>query len=242
MILLPQPYWAVKTTKEKGRGIFARKDILPGTVIGDYLGKIIKRKDDDGDTGLYSMEYGDYLVLPDKKSIGLHVINHSCMPTSGIYPYRDHNLYVSLRKIFAGEEITVSYMIEPNDEENEYPCYCDSLYCTGSMVTNRKTAEKLGEWTEREVAKYFKDFPGKPGDSLEKLAEYPSDLPDKTLFNLFGNTSKSPEVIPGDSMLSLAEMRKRIRESGRTLIFEHLNIRVLGVMDTMFLGTPITQK
>ena len=45
MFLLNTDYWEVKESEKKGRGVFVKKDITAGTVIGDYLGKIVS--DDD---------------------------------------------------------------------------------------------------------------------------------------------------------------------------------------------------
>ena len=41
MFLLKDTDWEIKKTKEKGLGVFAKKEIKAGTVISDYLGKII---------------------------------------------------------------------------------------------------------------------------------------------------------------------------------------------------------
>lgn len=41
MFLINKSYWKIKKTKEKGFGIFAKKEIKSGTIISDYLGKII---------------------------------------------------------------------------------------------------------------------------------------------------------------------------------------------------------
>ena len=47
MCLLKDADWEVKKTKEKGRGVFCKKEIKAGTVIGDYLGKVIKTAEYD---------------------------------------------------------------------------------------------------------------------------------------------------------------------------------------------------
>lgn len=40
MILLPENEWVVKDAGDKGRGVFAIKNIKMGTVVADYLGTI----------------------------------------------------------------------------------------------------------------------------------------------------------------------------------------------------------
>ena len=42
MFLIKDDFWQIKKTKERGYGVFARKEIKAGTIIGDYLGKVIK--------------------------------------------------------------------------------------------------------------------------------------------------------------------------------------------------------
>ena len=42
MFLLSEDYLQIRKTKKKGFGVFAKKRIKAGTVIGDYLGKVIK--------------------------------------------------------------------------------------------------------------------------------------------------------------------------------------------------------
>lgn len=41
MFLLKNNSWKIKKTIEKGYGVFAKKEIKAGTVISDYLGKVI---------------------------------------------------------------------------------------------------------------------------------------------------------------------------------------------------------
>ena len=162
-------------------------------MIGDYLGKIISYDEDDDSSDLYSMEYGsDLLVLADKNTVGIHLINHSCVPNCGMYPYRDRMLYVSLRKIFAGEEITASYMIEPHKDNPPYICLCGSPFCTGTWETTHKKSQIFDIQVQAEIKKYFKKRPGKKGETLELLHSYPKRFADNTLYDLYGN----PEVVP----------------------------------------------
>ena len=82
MFLISKDYWEVRETKEKGRGVFAKKGIAAGTVVGDYLGRVIKTAEYDLDRdkeGLYLMYLTDEAsIYPDLKKPGLHLFNHSC--------------------------------------------------------------------------------------------------------------------------------------------------------------------
>ena len=108
MFLIPEDHWEVRCTKEKGKGIFAKKEIKAGTIIGDYLGKIIKTAEYDLDKdkkGLFLMYFTDRAsIYPDLKKPGIHLLNHSCSPNCWIYTFKGHTLFFALRKIEPGEE------------------------------------------------------------------------------------------------------------------------------------------
>ena len=114
----------IKKTSQKGRGVFAKKDIAPGTVIGDYLGKIILNREIDEKTqGLYDMRINDFFsILPDPKKEGVHLTNHSCEPNLGMYEIGIHTIFFALRKIFKGEELLVSYYLGPPEKKTCNPC------------------------------------------------------------------------------------------------------------------------
>jgi len=177
MILLPDKYWKVKNTKNKGRGIFAKRIIPKGIVIGDYIGKVIHPRESNVDEDkFYLIYYHDYAVIsPDLKKIGIHLLNHSCVPNAFIYIYRGHTLVFALRKIKKGEEITISYLLPPKDKYCHpcpHICNCGSSECTGIMHLSKEKYEswkkfnnKQAKATKRERIRYGKD--------LAKLKVYP---------------------------------------------------------------------
>src|SRR3989344_4466444 len=69
MFLIKDDFWQIKKTKERGYGVFARKEIKAGTIIGDYLGKVIKT--DPGEELTIS-----YLLGPKDESC--NPCTHSC--------------------------------------------------------------------------------------------------------------------------------------------------------------------
>lgn len=231
MFLLDGSFFEIRQTEEKGRGVFALKDIQPGVVIGDYLGKIITYEEDNVTDGLYSMEYGKgLLILADKNSIGIHYMNHSCMPNCCIYPYKDRGIFVTLRKIFVGEELCVSYLIDPDDPE-DYPCYCKTSMCNGSMKTTQKKSNEMNQFIQTQMKKYNKKLPAKQGDELLPLTSYPANISDVELYDLYGNIEASTYPYSASKDLTVAEVRKIIRDSGTCILdVEHNNI-IIGVCD-----------
>ena len=196
MFLIADDYWQVGKTKEKGYGIFAKRKIEKGTVIGDYLGKVIKvaeydlEKDKDG---LYLMYLTDRAAIyPNLKKPGLHLFNHSCTPNCWIYIYHGHTLFFALRKIKPGEELTISYLLSPKSEFcNPCPhvCKCGSRVCTGTMHLSE---DKFTRWQkfqkeERKKTKMAKFVYGK---TLPKLEFYPKKVPVSPI--LFTIISRKP--------------------------------------------------
>jgi len=145
MFLLGKDFWQIKKTNKKGNGVFAKKNILQGTVISDYLGKVIKMSEYDLDLdkdGLYLMYFSDRAgIYPDLTTPGPHLINHSCTPNCWMYIYRGHTLFFALRDIKPGEELTISYLLSPKDESCNnctHVCKCDSEFCTGHYASVKR--------------------------------------------------------------------------------------------------------
>ncbi|HET7099000.1 MAG TPA: SET domain-containing protein [Patescibacteria group bacterium] len=182
MFLIKKDFWQVKTTKNKGKGIFAKKTITSGTVIGDYLGKVIKISEYDLEKdkkGLYLMFLNDEAAIyPDLKKPGIHLFNHSCEPNCWIYNYQGHTLFFTLRNIEVGEELTISYLLPPKSK-NENPCThickCGSKICTGTMHLSEKNYQKWQKFQDdqKKKTKVEKFIFGK---NLPKLASYPKTV------------------------------------------------------------------
>ncbi|MEK9176042.1 MAG: SET domain-containing protein [Patescibacteria group bacterium] len=180
MILLPDEYWEIRNTKNKGRGAFAMKDIPKGTVIGDYIGKILRPEDAIVDEEqIYLMYYHDHAVIsPDLQKTGVHLLNHSCIPNCWLYTHKGHTLAFALRKILKGEELTIPYLLPPIDKFCDpcpHVCHCGNLNCSKTMHLSkerykkwRKLNEKWANKTNRERVSFGKD--------LSLLSAYPKKV------------------------------------------------------------------
>ncbi len=188
MFLLKDDSWEIKKTKEKGYGVFSKKEIRSGTVISDYLGKIINIAEYDLNNdkkGLYLMYLTDQAcVYPDLTKPGPHLLNHSCKPNCWMYIYRGHTLFFALRKIKPGEELTISYLLSPKDETCKpciHDCKCGSKFCTGTMHLSK---DKYKRWqkfqnNENKKTKITKFVFGK---NMLKLAYYPKTIPNNEIY------------------------------------------------------------
>lgn len=235
MFLLPDDYWEVRNTPKKGRGVFAKKNIEGGTVIGDYLGRILKDDDPEKENeGFYEMSYtDDTSIWPNINSNGIHLINNSCTPNCFMYSYKDHMLYFALRKIFAGEELTVSYCLSPIDNDCSpchHTCHCGSEFCTGSM---HLTKEHYDRWKafDDSCRKDLVIPPFSFGDELPKLTSYPKTIEDDDVFPLFGAQNKETYTLLDTKLPPNHELRKLIRETGQRLAFTNINMTVCGMID-----------
>jgi uncharacterized protein len=239
MFLIPPSYYKIKTTKKKGRGVFASRDIEAGAVIGDYIGKIVRPEDENEKRdGLYTMSGGDrFDLLASPKQPGIHLINHGCAQNCIMYPYRGHTLFIALRKIFADEELIINYMLGEADEKeipcSFHACHCGSKICTGSMHDSEEDYENWEKLTKRASKPWGKKMPGKYGEPFPMLDEYPIsiDIACEPIgqFNIFGSEKKSPANYNDAALPSLSELRKRIRETGRQLSFSKIHIKAYGI-------------
>jgi hypothetical protein len=198
MFLISSKFWEVRDSEKKGRGIYVKEDIEPGTVIGDYLGVLIpveKEKEYEEKWGFYSMFYNDNVtIFTDNNEIGVNLINHSCAPNCAFFSYHGHALFFALRRIFKDEELTVCYLLDPpvNEETNhDDTCYCGTPVCRGTMYISLEISKKWEDF----VAKIDPDIPEMPGEfysKLKPLDSYPTNIQDYPVYDIFGTESKPP--------------------------------------------------
>lgn len=190
MFLLKEDYWQIKKTKEKGYGVFAKKEISKGTIIGDYLGKVIKTAEYDFENdknGLYLTYFSNQAsIYPNLEKPGIHLLNHSCVPNCWIYVYKGHSLFFALRKIKPKEELTISYLLSPKGKScNPCPhiCKCGSKFCAGTMHLSEDKYKKWQKFqnTEKKKTKRVKVIFGK---NLSKLTAYPKMIPCNPIYAL----------------------------------------------------------
>lgn len=182
MFLISKVFWEIKKTKRKGYGVFAKNKIEKGTVIGDYLGKIIKTSEYDLEkdkNGLYLMYYSDeFCIYPDLKKPGIHLFNHSCSPNCWIYNYLGHTLFFALRDIKNGEELTILYSLPPKDTTCNpctHDCRCGSKNCTSTMHLTEKKFKRWQKFQDKEFGK-IKKAGVKDGQNLKRLKIYPKSI------------------------------------------------------------------
>ncbi len=123
-----------------GRGCFATAFFPKGRKIAEYAGERIARREVARRTrrrrklricGIDSYWSIDGSVGGN----GTHYINHSCEPNSYLKTLYGHLLFIALRDIRPGEEITVDYILTHHSDRKK--CRCQSPSCRGTI--NRPT-------------------------------------------------------------------------------------------------------
>lgn len=241
MFLISDSYYKIKSTKKKGQGAFAAKEIPAGTIIGDYLGRLVKDEEiieleKKCDNACYSMDYNDngLSIFPvDIKGKGIHLINHSCAPNLEAYFYYGHTLYFALRRILPGEELTIDYSFDTdgqNVKEFLHPCFCGSPLCRGTMYASEEKLRRFGSFCRQE-SKGQKFVTLKAGEILPPLEKYPQEIKDNLVFDLFASGTARPLHYKDKKLPGVKEIRKNIRETGRAMQFDNLGLKAVAVVN-----------
>ncbi len=122
-----------------GKGLFAMEDIPKGACLIEYIGKEIKKEDQDDATGSYLFWSGKGKVIdgniPENKA---RYINHSCRPNCEADGPEGRIFILSIKKIKEGEEITYDYGKEYfNDIIKPMGCRC--VKCTEKKTKDKTT-------------------------------------------------------------------------------------------------------
>jgi uncharacterized protein len=109
-----------------GKGLFAKEAIPKGACIIEYIGKNIKKEDQEGATGKYLFDVGKDMMINGNIPENLaRYVNHSCAPNCEADGPKGHVYILSIKKIKEGEELTYDYGEEYFDEYiKPYGCRC----------------------------------------------------------------------------------------------------------------------
>jgi SET domain-containing protein len=125
----------VRRSKIHRYGVFAGQPIPPNRKVIEYTGQRLNRKQakarGDGDfTYLFALDA--YWTLDGAVGgSGAEIINHSCSPNLVSRIMKGHVIYMSLRAIKLGEELTVDYNFDK--DVREFPCACGAPKCGGAI-------------------------------------------------------------------------------------------------------------
>jgi|TARA_B100001540_G_scaffold273965_1_gene259149 SET domain-containing protein len=131
----------VKKSNIDKRGLYASKDIKPGTKIIDYIGKLITKKEAqkntkfDNSKDIYLFNINEkYDLDGDFKWNTARLINHSCNPNCEVEGEGLKLWISSIREIKKDEELTYDYGFGYDQDYKQFPCKCGSINCAGYIV------------------------------------------------------------------------------------------------------------
>ena len=116
-------------------GVYALEPIPAKHKVIEYTGercnrREAKRRGEGEHTYLFAVD--NYWTLDGAfGGSGAEIINHSCEPNLFTRIVRGHILYMSLRPIRRGEELTVDYNLEKGTGNNK--CGCGTRTCRGTL-------------------------------------------------------------------------------------------------------------
>ena len=116
-------------------GVYAEEPIPSKHKVIEYTGERISRRE----TKKRAERKLNYLFTLDSywtidgsvNGSGAQYINHSCEPNLAARIQRGHILYLALRNIKKGEELTIDYHFDADVEK--VPCACGAIACRGTI-------------------------------------------------------------------------------------------------------------
>jgi SET domain-containing protein len=126
---------AIKESKIHRFGIYAAEHIPKNRKVIEYTGERInrleaKRRGEGDYTYLFALD--PYWTLDGSVGgSGAEIINHCCEPNLISRVMKGHILYMSLREIEPGEELTIDYNFDTNIERTL--CACGHPNCRGTI-------------------------------------------------------------------------------------------------------------
>jgi hypothetical protein len=145
------PKAAIKASSIHGRGLFALGEFQPGEIACVKGGHIFTRAtlgEIAPVLGPSEIQIADDLFIgpcdADEREGGMIFSNHSCDPNIGI---QGQIVFVALRRIAAGEELTHDWATT-DDDDYSMPCRCGAAACRG-LITGK-------DWQNKELQRKYR--------------------------------------------------------------------------------------
>ena len=129
------PGLSIKKSSIEGRGCFSVAHFGRRRKIAEYTGEKITNAEANRRAKRRKLRI---CAINDRWSLdgsrggnGTHYINHSCEPSAYMKILHDHILFIALRDITPGEEITIDY--ETTLHSNKKRCTCGAPSCRGTI-------------------------------------------------------------------------------------------------------------
>ena len=144
----------VRRSDVHGDGVFARRGLPPGLLIGCYAGRRYlpgearELPSDGALVYVFGLSDGTLIDGTDGGN-ATRLINHSCEPNCQANEESDddgelHIVIRARRRIRAGEELFIDYRLDVGeDDPSRYRCRCGSPHCRGTLAAVARCREGL---------------------------------------------------------------------------------------------------
>lgn len=126
---------SIRRSKIHRYGVYAEVPIPANRKVIEYTGERLNRREAkkrDGGECTYLFGVDNYWTIDGAVGgSGAEIINHSCEPNLISRVMKGHILYMSLRPIQVGDELTIDYNFSKNVERT--PCSCGAKSCRGRI-------------------------------------------------------------------------------------------------------------
>ena len=133
--------YKVKKSNIDNRGLYASRNIKPGTIIIFYKGKLITKKETeknpkyDNEKAIYLFNINNrYDLDGDFAYNTARLINHSCNPNCEVTGKGTKLWITSIKNIKKEEELSYDYGFGFDEHYKDFPCKCGSSNCCGFIV------------------------------------------------------------------------------------------------------------
>ena len=134
-------YFSPKVEKRlnsiQGRGVFSKANIKRGGIVvvkGGYVLTKHQRDEIGKELGPSEIQITEDLFIgpttESEREGGMMHLNHSCEPNLGL---QGQIIYVALRNVAIGEELTFDYAMT-DDDPHEMKCPCGTKSCRGTIT------------------------------------------------------------------------------------------------------------
>lgn len=135
MKLTLAPGLSIKRSAIEGRGCFAVAQFRRGRKIAEYAGEKITNAEANRRANRRKLRIcainHRWSLDGSRGGNGTHYINHSCEPSAYMKILYGHILFIALRDIEPGEEVTIDY--ESTLHSNKKRCTCGASSCRGTI-------------------------------------------------------------------------------------------------------------
>lgn len=129
------PGLSIQKSAIEGHGCFSVINFRGGRKIAEYTGEKITTAEAKRRAGRRKLRIcainQRWSLDGSRGGNGTHYINHSCRPNAYMKILYGHILFIALRDILPGEEITIDY--ESTLHSDEKRCYCGAKDCRGTI-------------------------------------------------------------------------------------------------------------